>query len=89
MTQWTYVAKTIAMLAAILMPVGCSGITPYEAPNYRDNPPVNGVLTGARGEFVFIIQRGAPETASEVEEASDKSGTNVPQTLDGDDKKGF
>lgn len=37
----------------LLLLAGCAGIEPYDPPDYRDNPPGQGLLSGADGEFVI------------------------------------
>ena len=41
------------LLVALLLVAGCSGITPYDPPDYREEPPGRGLLSGADGEFVI------------------------------------
>ena len=52
--------KTVALCAVILMVPGCAGITPYDPPDYREVPPVNGLLTGEEGEFVIYRKMADP-----------------------------
>ena len=44
------------VLTTTLLVSGCSGIQPYEPPDYKENPPVSGLLTGTDGEFVVYIK---------------------------------
>ncbi len=39
-----------ALLAGLLV-AGCSGVTPYEPRNHREEGPQQGVFTGSAGEF--------------------------------------
>ena len=41
------------LLVALLLVAGCSGITPYDPPDSREEPPGRGLLSGADGEFVI------------------------------------
>ena len=62
-----------AMLwVALLLVAGCAGITPYDPPDSREDPPVNGLLTGKEGEFVieFVIDR---KTDNETGESSNST----------------
>jgi hypothetical protein len=45
--------RNAVLWAATLLVVGCSGITPYDPPDDRDNPPGRDLLSGADGEFVI------------------------------------
>jgi len=56
----------VAMLATLLFN-GCSGIEPYDPPDYREEPPVHGVLTGPEGEFVIYRKADEPESKSEAD----------------------
>ena len=59
--------------AAVLLITGCAGITPYDPPDYREEPPVNGLLTGAEGEFVIYRKADEPGTGSEAGNGSDET----------------
>ena len=37
---------------------GCSGVTPYEPRNNREEGPENGLFSGPGGEFVFYPNLG-------------------------------
>jgi hypothetical protein len=50
--------------------VGCAGITPYDPPDYREDPPGRGLFTGTEGEFV--IYQKAAEAESEGEAIKNK-----------------
>lgn len=41
---------------AVLLVAGCTGMTPYDPPEYGEVPRGAGLFTGAEGEFV-IYQR--------------------------------
>ena len=43
----------IAVLAASLIVAGCAGIQPYNPPDYKEEPPGRGLITGSDGEFVI------------------------------------
>ena len=46
--------------AAVLLVAGCTGMTPYDPPEYGEMKPGRGLISGADGEFV-IYQK--PEEA--------------------------
>ena len=71
MDKWTMLRNAMLWVALLLV-AGCSGITPYDPPDYREEPPVNGLLTGKDGEFVieFVIDR---ETDNETGESSNST----------------
>ena len=56
---------TIALWAIIVMITGCSGIEPYDPPEYREKPPVQGLLTGEEGVFVIYQKVDGPDTGRE------------------------
>ena len=51
-TPWRVIVVT-----AVLTVAGCSGMKPYDPPDYRDNPPGPGILSGDEGEFVIYRKR--------------------------------
>ena len=56
----------VALLAALLVMVGCAGIQPYEARNHREEGPQKGLFTGSQGEWVILGPK-VPETGGEEE----------------------
>jgi hypothetical protein len=62
-----------ALWGVVLMVAGCAGITPYDPPDYREEPPGNGLFTGAEGEFVIFRKTEEPETGSEAGKRSDET----------------
>jgi hypothetical protein len=55
------IAFRITLLwAAVLLVAGCTGMTPYDPPEYGEMKPGRGLISGADGEFV-IYQK--PEEA--------------------------
>lgn len=65
-----------AMLSAVLLlVVGCSGITPYDPPDYREEPPGSGLFTGADDEFVIYQKADEVDAAAE---ANKNKGTKQP-----------
>jgi hypothetical protein len=44
----------IALVAGCLLATGCSDYRPMAMPDARENPPLSGVLTGSRGEWVIM-----------------------------------
>jgi hypothetical protein len=73
MNQLTIFAKAVALWAVLLMSAGCAGITPYDAPDYREEPLGDGLLTGKEGEFVILSKEDKPETGSEAGKGSDET----------------
>jgi hypothetical protein len=55
-----------------LLVASCAGITPYDPPDYREEPPGSGLFTGADGEFV--IYQKAAEVEPDGEEKKEKTG---------------
>ena len=59
-----------ALLAALLVIVGCAEIQPYEAPNHREEGPKKGLFTGSQGEWVIL----GPKISQTDEEEQKHSG---------------
>ena len=57
------------VLVATILIAGCSGIEPYNPPDYKETPPGSGMLTGKDGEFVVYSKKEGQETAGEDKEA--------------------
>ena len=53
-------------LVAVLLISSCAGVEPYDPPNYREEPPVQGLLTGEEGGFVIYQKAEEPETGREA-----------------------
>ena len=62
--------KNAVLWVALLLVAGCSGITPYDPPDYREEPPGRGLLSGADGEFV--IYQGNVDADTDSEEDQNK-----------------
>jgi len=60
--------KNAVLLVALLLVAGCSGITPYDPPDYREEPPGRGLLSGADGEFVIYQGNVDADTDSEADQ---------------------
>lgn len=86
MDQLTMLVKAVALWAVLLMSAGCAGITPYDAPDYRDVPPGDGILTGEEGEFVIFRKADETEVGSEASKRLDESG-NEEQQKTGNNKR--
>ena len=52
---------TVVLIATVLVS-GCSGIQPYDPPDYKEEPPGHGLLTGADGEFVIHMKTNQTES---------------------------
>ena len=58
------------MYVGLLLVTGCAGIEPYEARDYREEGPEQGLFTGSQGEWVIYRKEGntaEQKTASERE----------------------
>ena len=64
MGQFIKLITTAALWAVMVMTAGCSGMEPYDPPDYREEPPGQGLLTGEEGEFVIYRKSDEPETGS-------------------------
>ena len=58
--------RNAVLWVALLVVAGCAGITPYDPPDYREEPPGNGLLTGADGEYVIYSKEAEPEPDGEA-----------------------
>jgi len=67
-----------SFLVALLL-AGCAGIEPYDPPDYREEPPGNGLLTGEEGEFVIYRKADEPDSGSGASKESDESANNGKQ----------
>ena len=52
---------TVVLIATLLI-AGCSGIQPFDPPDYKEDPPGNGLLTGSDGEFVIHVKTNQTES---------------------------
>jgi len=55
----------VTLLMALLVILGCAGVTPYEPRNNREEGPEKGLFTGSEGEFVILRKAEEPKTGSE------------------------
>lgn len=69
-----WVERTAAALLASILIAGCSGITPYQPRNQREEGPEKGIFTGSRGEFVI------PLPSETVQEKVDSARRNQEET---------
>jgi len=58
-----------ALLAALLVIVGCAEIQPYKAPSHRERGPQKGLFTGSQGEWVILGPK-MPQTDEEEQKHS-------------------
>ena len=68
------VFKNAMLWAAVLLVAGCSGITPYDPPDDRENPAGRGLLSGADGAFVFYVNLDEDEVESVTVESKKEAG---------------
>jgi len=61
--------KTTLWIVPLLI-TGCAGITPYDPPDYREEPPGQGLLSGEEGEFVVYRKNAEADTESESSKSS-------------------
>ena len=54
-----------AILVITLLISSCAGIEPYDPPDDKEEPPVNGLLTGEDGEFIIFLKNAEGDTNSE------------------------
>jgi hypothetical protein len=67
----TLLKRAVAVLTISAILAGCTGMSPYEPRNNREEGPEKGLFSGSQGEFVIF--RGDPSTevdTGELEEAS-------------------
>ena len=79
MDQLIKLSIATALWSVMLMTAGCAEIKPYDPPDYREEPPVHGLLTGSEGEFVIYRKADKPATNSESSKESDESANNGKQ----------
>jgi len=62
-------AVTLLVLAVVI--AGCSGITPGELRNEREEGPQKGLFTGSAGEFVIFSYTPPEEKPEKTEEPAE------------------
>ena len=65
-----------ALLLMWLFVTGCSGITPYQPRNNREEGPEKGVFTGSKGEFVILV----PDEPAKEEGTAKKTSAKTPKS---------
>jgi hypothetical protein len=65
-----------ALLLMWLFVTGCSGITPYQPRNNREEGPEKGAFTGSKGEFVILV----PGEPAKEEGAAKKASEEAPKS---------
>ena len=63
--------RLFLLLLTIIFLAGCSGVTPYEPRNNREEGPENGLFSGAGGEFVIyskVSKEDETESAGQPKE---------------------
>jgi len=53
----------ISLLLVTLLVTGCAGIEPYEARDYREEGPEQGLISGRDGEFVIYRKADEPDSS--------------------------
>jgi hypothetical protein len=71
-----WVSLAAAVLLLCLLVTGCSGITPYQPRNHREEGPERGVFTGSKGEFVIPM----PGEPAKEEGSSKKPSEEAPKS---------
>jgi hypothetical protein len=79
MDQLIKLSIATALWSVMLMTAGCAEIKPYDPPDYREEPPVHGLLTGSEGEFVIYRKADEPGTGSEAGNGSDETAGDLIQ----------
>ena len=72
------VFRNAMLWAAALLVAGCAGITPYDPPDDRENPPGRGLFSGADGEFVIYVSEDERESVSEARKGTDTTTDDQP-----------
>ena len=62
-----------ALLAALLLIIGCAGIQPYNPPNHREEGPQKGLFTGSEGEFVIFRRADEQKKDSQDQQRADET----------------
>jgi len=65
-----------ALLLVCIFFTGCSGITPYQPRNNREEGPEKGAFTGSKGEFVIL----APDEPAKEEGNAKKTSEEAPKS---------
>lgn len=60
--------RKLFLFLPLLLLVGCSGITPYEPRNNREEGPPNGLFSGPEGEFTLQWTIGSKAGSSKSKE---------------------
>lgn len=68
----TWIKGPGTALVVLFLVAGCSGITPFEPRNNREEGPEKGLFTGSRGEFVIS---GGNHPEADQQEETQKSKT--------------
>jgi hypothetical protein len=70
------VRLVVALLLMWLFIAACSGITPYQPRNNREEGPEKGAFTGSKGEFVIL----APDEPAKKEGTAKKAPEEAPKS---------
>ena len=65
-----------ALLLMWLFLTGCSGITPYQPRNNREEGPEKGAFTGSKGEFVILV----PDEPAKEDGNAKKTSEETPKS---------
>jgi len=71
-----------ALLAALLVIVGCAEIQPYNPPNHREEGPPKGVFTGSQGEWVIVGPKTPPAGTKEKKTEAQETETKRDEKKD-------
>jgi hypothetical protein len=77
----TYKRKAVrvgALLAALLVIVGCAGIQPYEPRNHREEGMKQGLFSGPEGEFTIFRKGKAPRKSGDNDKVADEKNQAAP-----------
>jgi hypothetical protein len=66
--------RNLLWFGVFLIISGCTGITPYEPPNNREEGPEKGLFSGSDGGFVILRKADEPK-----KESDDKKSPNQPE----------
>ena len=66
----------MALLLMWLFVTGCSGITPHQPRNHREEGTEKGVFTGSKGEFVILV----PDEPAKEDGNAKKTSEQTPKS---------
>lgn len=80
--------RIAAVLAALLVFVGCAGIQPYNPPNHREEGPAKGLFTGSQGAWVIVGPPAAPTDGAAKKNGAPESDIDREKNKDTEESAG-